>query len=145
MTKEQLRADPFELCNISIRLYRVQRDLIDRAVERISAKKGNPDYSLSDYTREVLTLQAAIDTETEPPIVPDITRGRGGSLIMQAAAKLGMTREEFEQAAIRNAAAQALGANVLDNRPAPGSGMRPGVRPGSYSAQPEHRTHGRQR
>ena len=125
MTKTDLtRPDPFELVNISVRLYKVQRDLIDRA----SALWGEarPDTSLSDYIREVLTERAAADLGVAAPVVPDIQRGRGNSLIRQAAAKLGMTVEAFELAAVRMAASQALGADALDNRPS---------RSGTYSRQ----------
>lgn len=155
MTKYDLHSTnaALDLVNISVRLYRAQRDLIDRANELV------PDRTLSEYVRDVMTMQAALDLGEELPRVPEIRHGRGGSMVAQAAAKLGLTREEFEQQAIKYAAAQALESNAIDNRvdsrhtpipPAPvpvptRSTMRPAARPGMYSAQPEARAQVRKR
>ncbi len=153
MTKQDLHTHnaALDLVNISVRLYRAQRDLIDRANSLV------PDRTLSEYVRDVMTMQAALDLGVELPRVPEIRHGRGGSMVAQAAAKLGLTREEFEQQAIRYAAAQALESNAIDNRPASErprapseapparSTMRPAARSGMYSAQPEARTSGRKR
>jgi len=120
-----------ELVNISLRLYAVHRDLIDRAAAL------DPDRTLSDYCRDVLVMQAALDLNEEIPAVPEIKRGRGGSLINQAAAKLGMSREEFESRAALAFAAQTLGADAIDNRPAttpPPSGRKPS---GTYAVRGE--------
>lgn len=151
MTKQDLAATnaALDLVNISVRLYRCQRDLIDRA-----ANLRGPDCSLSDYVRDVLTMQAALDLGVELPRVPDINRGRAGGMVAQAAAKLGMSREDFEAQAIRYAAAQALESDAIEDRrdtdrperhtpvapaPAPAptrSTMRPAPMPGMYSSSP---------
>lgn len=121
------------LVNVSLRLYQVHRELLERAAALV------PGRTISDYMREVLPMQAALDLNVELPHTPDIHRGRGGSIVAQAAAKLGMTREEFEAQAARAMAAQTLGADVIDERPSRelaqrhDSAMRPVARPGGYS------------
>ncbi len=102
--------EKLELVNISLRLYAVHRDLIDRAAAL------EPDRTLSDYCRDILVTQAALDLNEEIPQVPEIRRGRGGSLVSQAAAKLGISREDFEAQAALAYAAQTLGADAIENR-----------------------------
>jgi hypothetical protein len=75
--------------------------------------------SPSDYMREVLTAEAARRLGEPVPMLPPIIRGRGSSLIAQAAAKMGMTREQFDRRAAHLYAAQTLG--LLDPKPAPQS------------------------
>lgn len=136
MTKNDLTthnpALQFELVGMSVRMYRAHIDLIDRAVAVRAAKE--PGFDRSDYIRETMVLQAAIDLGVEPPVVPEIVRGRGGSLTDRAAARLGMTRAEFEQSAIRAMAAQALSSDVIQHAPTPrrpesGTYKRSSVRP----------------
>lgn len=119
-----------ELVNISLRLYAVHRDLIDRAAAL------EPGRSLSDYCRDTLVMQAALDLGEELPHVPEIKRGRGGSLVNQAAAKLGITREEFEAQAALAWAAQTLGADALENRPA--TTPPPAKKPSGFYSQSPH-------
>lgn len=114
-----------DLCSVSFRMYQVHKDLIEKAAAMV------PGRTASDYMRETLAMQAALDLNVELPRVPDINRGRAGGLVNQAAAKLGMTREEFELLAVRHMAAQTLESNALLT-PAQGT---PVVRPGAYSEQ----------
>lgn len=133
------------LVNVSVRMFQVHRDLIEEAAALV------PGRTISDYMRDTLAMQAALDLNRELPRVPEINRGRNGSMIAQAAAKLGMSREEFEQQAIRAMAAQTLEADALvtpAERPAtvpPASGTRPAVRPGAYSELPAKRITGADR
>jgi uncharacterized protein (DUF1778 family) len=92
----------FNLVTISFRGYTQQRDLINRAAD-------NAGMSPSDYMREVLTAEAARRLGEPMPVLPPIIRGRGSSLIAQAAAKMGMTREQFDRRAAHLYAAQTLG------------------------------------
>ncbi len=140
MTKADLLAPhtALELANISVRLYRVHKDLIDRAAALVEGRTP------SDYVRETMAMQAALDLDEELPLVPEITRGRSGSIESQAALKLGLTREEFLELAARRVAADVLAADAPDDRgsrptpvPPRHSTMRPAARPGSYSAQPD--------
>lgn len=98
------------LVNVSVRMFQVHRDLIEEAAALV------PGRTISDYMRDTLAMQAALDLNRDLPRVPEINRGRNGSMIAQAAAKLGMSREEFEQQAIRAMAAQTLEADAVDNR-----------------------------
>ena len=125
MTKTDLTAITahLDLVTVSFRCYRVHRDLLDRAAALV------PERTVSDYIREILPLQCAIDLHEELPNVPSIERGRGGSMVAQAAAKLGMSREEFEQHAAVVLAAQALGADAIDDRP---SSRPPAKRPSGF-------------
>jgi hypothetical protein len=109
MTKSDLTSHAFELIGISVRVYRAHLDQMRRAVALKQAH--DPTYTDSDYVRELIALQSAIDLGEEPIAAPPIVRGRGGSLIDQAAAQLGMSRHEFEQHAIRQMAAAALSAH----------------------------------
>ena len=124
------------LVNVSVRMYQVHRDLIEEAAALV------PGRTVSDYMRDTLAMQAALDLNRELPRVPEINRGRNGSMIAQAAAKLGLSRDEFEAQAIRAMAAQTLGADALENRPGserpapPASSTMPAQRPGSYTARP---------
>lgn len=136
MTKTDLTdnnpALAFELVSMSVRMYRAHLDLIDRAVALRAAKQ--PGFDRSDYIRETMALQASIDLGVELPTMPEILRGRGGSLIDRAAAQLGMSRAEFEANALRAMAAQALGADVFGpeltpRRPASGTYKRASVAP----------------
>jgi|SRR5215204_3470202 len=128
----------YELVSMSVRMYRAHLDLVDRAVALRQAKQ--PGFDRSDYIRETMALQAAIDLGVEVPAMPEIVRGRGGSLVDRAASQLGMSRAEFEQNAIRAMAAQALGADVFGTeltprRPASGTYKRASVRPDSLGPQ----------
>jgi uncharacterized protein (DUF1778 family) len=137
------------LVNVSVRMFQVHRDMIEEAAALV------PNRTISDYMRDTLAMQAALDLNRELPRVPEINRGRNGSMIAQAAAKLGMSREEFEQQAIRAMAAQTLEANALDNRPISERPPAPerrdsevrqlAQRPGSYSQQPAKRITGADR
>lgn len=137
MTKNDLTthnpALQFDLVSMSVRMYRAHLDLIDRAVTLRQAK--DPSFDRSDYIRETMALQASIDLGVELPPMPEILRGRGGSLTDRAAAALGMSRAQFEIAAIRAMAAQALGADVIAHgpptprRPESGTYKRASVRP----------------
>lgn len=137
MTKNDLlnQADltsQFDLISKSVRMYRSHVELLERAVALKQA--SNPAYTESDYIRETLALQAAIDLGVEVPPTPEILRGRGSSLVDRAAAQLGMTRAEFEQRSIQAMAAQALGADVYGpditpRRPASGTYKRSSVAP----------------
>ncbi len=138
MTKTDLTSSnpalSFDLVNVSVRVYRAHLDLIDRAVALKQAH--DPSYTTSDYIRETLALQASIDLGVELPPMPEIVRGRGGSIIDRAAAQLGMSRGEFEANAIRAMAAQALGADVYGpeltpRRPSSGTYKRTNVAPES--------------
>ncbi len=140
MTKNDLTENnpalAFELVSMSVRMYRAHLDLIDRAVAVRAAKQ--PGFDRSDYIRETMALQASIDLGVELPTMPEILRGRGGSLIDRAAAQLGMTRAEFEANALRAMAAQALGADVYGpeltpRRPESGQYKRTSVPPESIS------------
>jgi uncharacterized protein (DUF1778 family) len=111
-----------ELVNVSVRMYQIHKDLIEKAAAMV------PGRTPSDYIREVLAMQAALDLNIELPHTPDINRGRAGGLVNQAAQKLGMSREDFEQLAIKHMAAQTLESNALVTPP---QGV-PAVRPGSY-------------
>lgn len=130
-----------DLVNVSVRMYQVRRDLIERAAAL------EPGRTVSDYMRDTLAMQAALDLNVDLPRVPEINRGRNGSMIAQAAAKLGMSREDFEAQAIRSAAALTLEADVFKSpgTTPPASGARPAVRPGSYSEQPAKRITGADR
>lgn len=132
-----------DLVNVSVRMYKVHRDMVEQAAALV------PNRTISDYMRDTLAMQAALDLNIELPHTPDINRGRNGSMIAQAAAKLGLSREDFEAQAIRAMAAQTLGADALENRPStvppPASGTLPAVRPGAYSAQPAKRLTGADR
>ncbi len=112
-----------ELVNVSVRMYQIHRDLLEKAAALV------PGRTVSEYIRETLAMQAALDLNVDLPAVPDINRGRAGGLVNQAAAKLGMTREEFELLAVRHMAAQTLESNALMTPP---SGT-PAQRPGAYS------------
>jgi hypothetical protein len=146
MTKTDLTSQnpavAFELVGMSVRMYRAHLELVDRAVALRQEK--TPDFDRSDYIRETMTLQAAIDLGVEVPFMPPILRGRGGSLADRAAAKLGMTRADFEESAIRAMAAQALAQDAIDNRPtsrnAGGSGTykRTSVRPEALTPTGTH-------
>lgn len=120
-----------ELVSVSFRMYQIHKDLIERAAALV------PGRSVSDYMRETLAMQAALDLGVELPNVPDINRGRAGGLVNQAAQKLGMTREEFEILAVRHMAAQTLESNALLTPP---QGV-PAVRPGAYSERPAGSRH----
>lgn len=136
------QAHSLELVNFSVRLYQVQKDLIERA----SKKMGHE--TPSDYIRDTLTYQAALDLGEELPVVPEITRGRGGSIVSQAAAKLGMTVLDFERSAARVMAAQTLGANAIDDRPSSRPAPQPRTPSGTYARRdvtPEHVTARRSR
>lgn len=131
------------LVNVSVRMFQVHRDLIEEAAALV------PGRTISDYMRDTLAMQAALDLNRDLPRVPEINRGRNGSMIAQAAAKLGMSREDFEAQAIRAMAAQTLGADALENRPATerrDSEVRQlAQRPGAYSEQPAKRITGADR
>jgi uncharacterized protein (DUF1778 family) len=101
-----------DLVSASVRLYSVHKELIDRAAKLV------PGRSTSDYIRETMAMQAALDLGVELPVTPDINRGRAGGLVNQAAAKLGMTRDQFEALAVRHMAAQTLESDALTT-PAP--------------------------
>jgi hypothetical protein len=143
MTKNDLTVSnpalAFELVNVSVRMYRAHLELLERAVALKQA--ADPTYTTSDYIRETLALQAAIDLGVDVPVMPDIVRGRGGSLSDRAAARLGMSKAEFEQAAIRAMAAQALGSDVVEaqlapRRPASGTYKRTSVAPERMQSTP---------
>ncbi len=135
---ENIPAIQYDLVSVSVRMYRAHLDLIDRAVVLRAAK--HPGFDRSDYIRETMALQASIDLGVELPHMPEIVRGRGGSLVDQAAAQLGMSRAEFEQNAIRAMAAQALAADVYGpeltpRRPESGTYKRASVRPEALGPQ----------
>jgi uncharacterized protein (DUF1778 family) len=120
-----------ELVNVSVRLYAVHKQMVEQAAALV------PNRTPSDYIREVLSYQAALDLNVELPPVPEVTRGRGGSLISQAAAKLGLSRQEFEAQAARAFAAQTLGADALENRPETARPLTgPGTGLGVFQARP---------
>ncbi len=122
-----------ELVTISFRVYKIHRDLIEQAAAKVEGR------TISDYVRETTTIRAAADCGVMLPQVPEIVRGRHGSLVAQAANRLGMTRAEFEAKAIQMAAEQALQQNAVDEQtPAPQhrSTMRPTARSGLYSSTP---------
>jgi uncharacterized protein (DUF1778 family) len=128
------------LVNVSVRMFQVHRDLIEEAAALV------PGRTISDYMRDTLAMQAALDLNRELPRVPEINRGRNGSMIAQAAAKLGMSRDEFEQQAIRAMAAQTLEADALVTPPRRDSEVRElAPRPGAYSQQPAKRITGADR
>ncbi len=137
------------LVNVSVRMFQVHRDLIEEAAALV------PGRTISDYMRDTLAMQAALDLNRELPRVPEINRGRNGSMIAQAAAKLGLSREEFEQQAIRAMAAQTLGADALVTPPQGMPAVQPerrdsevrqlAQRPGAYSQQPAKRITGADR
>lgn len=118
----------FQLTTVSFRCYNVQAQLIAEAAE-------GANMTVSDYGRELLVSDAARRLGRALPMVPPIIRGRGGSLIAQAASKLGLSRAEFEDYASRLAAADVLGMTVHKAEEAPaapvterkGSGTRPAV------------------
>lgn len=122
----------FDLTTISFKAYRQQSELIANA-----AKAAGYEV-ISDYMREVLTQAACKQLGQAPPILPPIIRGRGSSLIAQAAAKLGMSREQFDRRAAHLYAAQALGLvqPMQPVKPSHQSGLRPAVRQGGASLSP---------
>lgn len=93
----------FALVTISFKAYKAQHDLIKRAAEKAGSDTD------ADYMRETLIAAAARQLGEPMPIFPPIVRGRGGSLIAQAAARMGLSREQFEQRAPHIYAAQSLG------------------------------------
>lgn len=125
-----------EVVPMSIRIYQAHRDIIEQAAALVEGR------TLSDYVREVLVAHAADELGVEVPAVPEITRGRAGSLAAQAAARLGVSKQEFEREAIRLMAAQTLGASAeLTGGRTPGSGQRhaipiPRKPSGAYSSRP---------
>ena len=100
----------FALVTISFRSYEKQRDLVNRAAD-------NAGMTPSDYMREVMTADACRRLNEPMPILPPIIRGRGSSLVAQAAAKMGMTREQFDRRAAHLYAAQMLGLVVTQTAP----------------------------
>ena len=136
MTKTDLTQSTaaLELVTVSFKIYQCHKDLIDRAAALVEGRTA------SDYFRDVMPMQAALDLGVELPKTPDINRGRSGGLIAQAAAKLGLSKEDFESHAAKLLAAQTLGADAIENRPSsvppPKSASRPAVRPGAYSVRP---------
>jgi uncharacterized protein (DUF1778 family) len=92
----------FDLITVSFRAYNQQRDLINLAAD-------NAGMTPSDYMREIMTAESARRLGEPMPVLPPIIRGRGSSLIAQAAAKMGMTREQFDRRAAHLYAAQTLG------------------------------------
>lgn len=114
----------FDLVTISFRCYKGQQDLIKRAAEKLGAENE------SEHMRDVLVSASAKTLGLPVPTFPPIVRGRGGSLIAQAAVKMGLSQEQLLRRGGHLLAAQVLG---LMPEPQHGpksseSGTRPAVR-----------------
>lgn len=107
-----------ETVTVSFKAYRIQHDLIEQAAE----KQGQ---SISDFCRDTLTERATAVTGKRLPQLPPLQRGRYGSMINQAATKLGLTRAQYEAKALAEHAAAQLGYTVLLQRPEGESPLAP--------------------
>lgn len=96
----------YQLVTFSFKLYPNQKAFIEEAAEH---SKSETILNASDFAREMLLSDAEVILSKKRPYAAPIVRGRGGSLVAQAAAKLGLSRQEFESRAAQHFAADTLG------------------------------------
>lgn len=141
------QANGLSMCTVPARIHTFLYDKIKQCVdmENRTRPNGTREMNIADFIRISAAERVAKILKEDVSDIPPVIRGRGGSLVAQAAKKAGIPTKEFEAKAVELVAMQAMGYNPAEmmaklmSGEMPAAGQGPNTR-GAKSGQHQIQT-----